>query len=29
MGTGSKPMSPMVIEIDKENEKKDIEKLRY
>ncbi len=27
MGTGSKPISPMVIEIDKENEKKDIEKL--
>ncbi len=27
MGTGSKPISPMVIEIDKDNEKKDIEKL--
>ncbi len=27
MGTGSKPISPMVIEIDKENTKKDIEKL--
>jgi type III restriction enzyme len=27
MGTGSKPISPMVIEVDKENEKKDIEKL--
>jgi type III restriction enzyme len=27
MGSGSKPISPMVIEIDKENEKKDIEKL--
>ena len=27
MGSGSKPISPMVIEVDKENEKKDIEKL--
>jgi type III restriction enzyme len=27
MGTGSKPISPMVIEVDKENTKKDIEKL--
>lgn len=27
MGNGSKPISPMVIEVDKENEKKDIEKL--
>ncbi len=27
MGAGSKPISPMVIEVDKENEKKDIEKL--
>ena len=27
MGTGTKPISPMVIEIDRENEKKDIEKL--
>jgi type III restriction enzyme len=27
MGSGSKPISPMVIEIDKENTKKDIEKL--
>ncbi len=27
MGSGSKPVSPMVIEVDKENEKKDIEKL--
>jgi type III restriction enzyme len=27
MSTGSKPISPMVIEIDKDNEKKDIEKL--
>jgi type III restriction enzyme len=27
MGTGSKPISPMVIEIDRENDKKDIEKL--
>ncbi len=27
MGAGSKPVSPMVIEVDKENEKKDIEKL--
>ncbi len=27
MGAGSKPVSPMVIEIDKENKKKDIEKL--
>lgn len=27
MGTNSKPISPMVIEVDKENEKKDIEKL--
>lgn len=27
MGTGSKPLSPMVIEVDKENPKKDIEKL--
>ncbi len=27
MGTGSKPISPMVIEIDKENTQKDIQKL--
>jgi type III restriction enzyme len=27
MGAGSKPISPMVIEVDKENTKKDIEKL--
>ena len=27
MGTGSKPISPMVIEIDRENTKKDIQKL--
>ncbi len=27
MGSGSKPVSPMVIEVDKENEGKDIEKL--
>lgn len=27
MGTGAKPISPMVIEVDKENEKKDIKKL--
>jgi type III restriction enzyme len=27
MGTGSKPISPMVIEVDKDNPKKDIEKL--
>ena len=27
MGVGSKPISPMVIEVDKENKKKDIEKL--
>ena len=27
MGAGSKPISPMVIEVDKENEKKDIAKL--
>ncbi len=27
MGSGSKPISPMVIEVDKENTKKDIEKL--
>lgn len=27
MGAGSKPISPMVIEVDKENDKKDIEKL--
>jgi|ERR1035437_371492 type III restriction enzyme len=27
MGTGSKPISPVVIEVDKENPKKDIEKL--
>ncbi len=27
MGSSSKPVSPMVIEVDKENEKKDIEKL--
>jgi type III restriction enzyme len=27
MGAGSKPISPMVIEVDKENPKKDIEKL--
>ncbi len=27
MGSGSKPVSPMVIEVDKENAKKDIEKL--
>ncbi len=27
MGAGSKPLSPMVIEVDKENPKKDIEKL--
>lgn len=27
MGNGSKPISPMVIEVDKENTKKDIEKL--
>jgi len=27
MGAGTKPISPMVIEVDKENEKKDIEKL--
>lgn len=27
MGTGSKPISPMVIEVDKENTRKDIEKL--
>ena len=27
MGAGSKPISPMVIEVDKDNEKKDIEKL--
>lgn len=27
MGTGAKPISPMVIEVDKENPKKDIEKL--
>ncbi len=27
MGVGTKPISPMVIEVDKENEKKDIEKL--
>ena len=27
MGSGTKPISPMVIEVDKENDKKDIEKL--
>ncbi len=27
MGTGAKPISPMVIEVDKDNPKKDIEKL--
>jgi type III restriction enzyme len=27
MGAGTKPISPMVIEVDKQNEKKDIEKL--
>lgn len=27
MGSGSKPISPMVVEVDRENEKKDIEKL--
>ena len=27
MGAGTKPISPIVIEVDKENEKKDIEKL--
>jgi type III restriction enzyme len=27
MGTGTKPISPMVIEVDKDNPKKDIEKL--
>lgn len=27
MGSGSKPISPMVIEVDKENDKKNIEKL--
>ena len=27
MGTGTKPISPIVIEVDKDNPKKDIEKL--
>ena len=27
MGTGAKPIAPMVIEVDKDNPKKDIEKL--
>ena len=27
MGTGTKPITPMVIEVDKDNPKKDIEKL--